>query len=209
VTGAQAYAFTSIDLSVVRTTLYTPWAPAPGEPTTPQPVPPSRAARQADALFVAFDTDQDGSITKDEFTESARDFLRRARDVHRPDRAEGGHHRDHESRGVHRLERRLEHLFDRVDTDGDGAATRDELLAGLERRGQRGEPSGLTPSVPPAAPTGQDPTAVPGAGVVSFVSVTHVEVAIRRYSVVEQLAPPLPSETSSNLTSDLAPRPAA
>jgi len=189
VTGAQAYAFTSIDLTVVRTTVYKPWTPPSGETTIPPPVSLSRAARQADAVFVTLDTDRDGSITEDEFTEGTRALLRRARDGHRPDP-------------------KLERLFDRVDIDDDGATTRDELLAGLERRGPRREPSGLTPPVSPAAPTAEDPTAVPGAGVVSFVSVTYVEIAIRRYSVAEQLAP-LPSETSSNLTSDIAPRPAA
>ena len=178
-----------------------PVAQAPGfEGATTGAAPQSRAERQADALFAALDTDQDGSITKDEFTEGAAALLRRARGGHHYRRAHGEQGEDHESRGAGRLERKLGRVFDRVDADDDGGVTKDELVAALSGGRDGSAPADATPPataqastsaaapapVPSPAPAALGTTTIS----VSFVSVTFVSFAVQSYNTVGQLAPP-------------------
>ncbi len=151
--------------------------------STPPVPPPSRAARRADALFAALDGDQDGALSADEFTSGALNLLRSAGARRRIEDDGDGDRR--ESRGLRRLERKLEKAFERVDANDDGAIDKNELTAALartkghHRRGSDGPP-------PPEAPATAAPAA--GATTVSF-SVTFVSIAVQRYSAVQSAAP--------------------
>lgn len=173
--------------------------PAPGSPDAPNsPVaapepPPSRAERRADALFAALDADQDGSVTKEEFTSGAKALLGR----------DGGPRPagddDDDDRRVSRFERRLDRklakAFDRVDGDDDGAISESEMTAAFEKiaRGARGRREGAGGAAPVPPPPGAGPDASPdarpeaGASVTS-IQVTYVSVAIQRYSAVQDSA---------------------
>lgn len=132
---------------------------------------------RAAALFAALDADQNGAVTEDEFKDGAKALLRRGRSE------DHAHRSEHSHRGGRRLEHRLERLFDRVDADGDGALTKDELSSAL---------SHATPTAPPPP---ADPPASTGtaASTSTFVSVTFVAVAVRSYTAVSQLAAPSPA----------------
>jgi len=167
--------------------------PAPTAPRTPSRAEQS-AERRAEALFGALDADQDGAITEQEFTEGAVALLRRAGDrrrVHEHD-GEGQGHGDgeHASRGLRRLERKLEKAFGRVDANDDGAIDQDELTSALARGRGRAEPA--PPAAPADAPPTQDPgpTAAPAGTTVTF-SFTFVSVAVQRYTTLQPPAPPV------------------
>lgn len=173
-------------------------SPVPVTPTeTPvEATPPvSRAARRAEALLTALDADGDGTLTETEFTEGALNLLRNAGARRRID--EDGSDERRETRGVRRLERKLEQAFERVDKNEDGAIDADELTAALSRgRGDRR--SGPSCSPPPATAT-EGTSATPGAGTAvsaSFVSVTFVSIAVQRYNAVQADAPATASPTA-------------
>lgn len=151
-------------------------APAPSVP------PPSRAARRADALFTALDGDKDGAITEDEFKEGALNLLRNAGARRRID--DDGEGR--ETRGLRRLERKIERAFERVDKNDDGAIDKDELTAALSRgRGRRG---GSDDAPPADAPPPED-QAAGAAGISISISVTYVSIAMQRYTSVQNAEP--------------------
>lgn len=161
----------------------TPPASETPSPTTPAtPAPPDRAG----ALFAALDANQDGAITEDEFKTGAKQILsqgRRPRHVEHGDDHEHGDHGVHEGRGMRRLDRKLDKLFDRVDANGDGSIDKTELTDALAAADKRREP--------PPPPQGSDPAADPGAGqgasngtVVTF-SMTFVSIAVKRYTTLQ------------------------
>lgn len=142
----------------------------------------SRVERRAGALFGTLDTDQDGAITEQEFTEGAIALLRRAGDRRRARGDDEGDER--ESRGVHRLERTLEKAFGRVDSNDDGAIDTDELTVALarvaKRRGGRSEPA-QTEEPQPA----QEPAQPPQTGTTVTFTFAFVSVAVQRYTSVQ------------------------
>ena len=166
-------------------------APENAEPVPVAPRTPSRAERRAErraeALFGALDADHDGAITAQEFTEGAVALLRRAGDrrrVHEHD-GEGDGHGDgaHASRGLRRLERKLEKAFGRVDANDDGAIDQSELTSALADAGRRrGGNATPTTSAEPTAPH-----APAAAGTSMTFSFTFVSVAVQRYT---ELQPP-------------------
>jgi hypothetical protein len=142
------------------------------------------AERRADTLLTRLDTDQDGAVSKDEFTSGAIELLRRAsaRAYHRHVGREDG---DGDDRREDRWRARLERVFDRIDGNGDGAVDRGELSARMQpkaRPGRRPE-HGCESSCPPPAAT-------------TVTSVTLVAVAIRRYTVDAAPATPTPGSTA-------------
>lgn len=178
-TSAEAPADTvsiSPDAAAAGTAPAEAGAPAAGTPAAA----PSRAERRAEALFGALDADDDGTITEQEFTEGALQLLRNA-GARRRLREDDDHGR-HEGRGVRRLERRLEKLFDRVDANDDGAIDKSELTDALSRIGAR-------KSAAPAPAGGEDPRA---SGTFVAVSVTYVSIAVQRYSAVQSAATTAP-----------------
>jgi len=166
--------------------------PAPTAPRTPSRAEQS-AERRAEALFGALDADQDGAITEQEFTEGAVALLRRAGDRRRVHEhggeGQGQGDGEHASRGLRRLERKLEKAFGRVDANDDGAIDQDELTAALAKGRGRAEPA--PPAAPADAPPTQDPgpTAAPGTSVT--FSFTFVSVAVQRYTTLQPPAPPV------------------
>lgn len=169
-------------------------APAPSVP------PPSRAARRADALFTALDGDKDGAITEDEFTEGALKLLRNAGARRRIDDDSDGDGR--ETRGLRRLERKIERAFERVDKNDDGAIDKDELTAALSRgRGRRGGPDEAPPADAPPA-EGQAAGAAGAAGISISISVTYVSIAMQRYTSVQKAAAPDAKSTSTSPAPD-------
>jgi hypothetical protein len=126
--------------TVVVTLTLTP-APAESAPTRDQ------GTTRGDTLFDALDADGDGTVTKDEFVEGARELLENSR---RRGRSEGHHggerseHGDRHDRDSSRLSRKLERLFDRVDANGDGAVVQAELTGALQRT--RPAPTNTAPS---------------------------------------------------------------
>ena len=143
-------------------------APAPeGEPAPASP------------LFTRLDADQDGTMTKEEFTTGALALLGRRADRSRV-HGNGDGDNGRRARGVPGLERRLEKAFDRVDANKDGGIDDGELNAALARVG---DDDG---AAAPAPPSGQ-PQAV--SSTTTLVSVTYVSVAVQRYSSMQQAAP--------------------
>ena len=173
-------------------------------PTAPVPAEPRRASRaeqsaerRAEALFGALDADQDGAITEQEFTEGAVALLRRAGDQRRVREhdGEGQGHGDgeHASRGLRRLERKLEKAFGRVDANDDGAIDKDELTSALAgacgRRCGNVEPTPPTEPTVPTVPTVPQGAAAPAGTTVTF-SFTFVSVAVQRYTALRTPAQP-------------------
>jgi hypothetical protein len=185
----------------------TPEAPVPS-PEAPS-APPSRAERRSEALLTALDADQDGAVTKQEFLDGAMALLRRAGARHRQhdhDRVRGEGHRrhGHEGHGMHRLERKLDRLFERVDASGDGSVDQAELTDALrkvtrERRphatetpapsAQQPPAPASSPAVPSTSPSPETPppatvsTPQPPAAAMSYTSVTVV-IAVKQYTSV-------------------------
>lgn len=107
-------------------------APAPAESARAETREPARG----EALFDALDADGDGTVTRDEFVEGARELLQgagqqgRGHGYHRRDRFDDSERHD---RGSARLTRRLERLFDLVDANGDGGVEKAEIAGALQR----------------------------------------------------------------------------
>jgi hypothetical protein len=178
-----------------------PWS-NPGAPVPPSSVeeqhgpaddvpyaPPSRATRRAEALRDALDSDQDGTITKEEFVEGAMALLRRAGARHRyRDHHVHGEGHDHHGHGGHRasrLERRLDRLFDRVDAGGDGTVDQAELTDALAKvtRERRRETTEETPAPTPAPEVPQDTAQETPSMAISYTNVTVV-IAVKQYASV-------------------------
>ena len=186
--GGTASPTDSVTLSPEATTSGSPSA-STGTPTAPagtsappsQPAPPSSSDRAA-ALFTALDADQDGAITEDEFKSGAKQILsqgRRPRRADHDDDHDHGDHRVHEGRGMRRLERKLDKLFDRVDANGDGSLDQTELTDALAAADKRREP--------PPPPQAADPAAgqAGATGTVVTFSMTFVSIAVKRYTTLQ------------------------
>jgi hypothetical protein len=163
---------------------------SPGTTGATPPVPPvSPVERRAEALFDVLDADDDGAVTEEEFTEGALQLLRNAGARRRVQEGEDrgrheghGRHEDHgrhEGRGLGRLERRLEKLFDRVDANDDGALDRNELTDALARVGARRT----------AAPAPSTAEPAQASGTFVAVSVTYVSIAVQRYTALQGATP--------------------
>ena len=143
-------------------------------------------------LFAVLDADQDGAVTKAEFTSGALALLGRRGDhprVHGNADGENGRR----ARGVPGLERRLEKAFDRVDANDDGSLDQGEMTAALSREDE------ATTDVP--SPRESQATSQAGVSA-SFVSVTYVSVAIQRYTSIQTLAPSSPGSSATVPSSD-------
>ncbi len=104
-------------------------------------------------------------------------------------------HGHHESRGVRRLERKLEKAFGRVDANDDGAIDQDELTAALAAAGgrRRGEATSAAEPAPPAEPATPQDTQVSPATTVTF-SFTFVSIAVQRYTALQPPAEPVTAD---------------
>lgn len=191
-------------------------ASAPGAPPPP-PAGGKTPAERAEALFTALDVDQNGSISEDEFVSGAKALLRRGRAGHHEGRHDGPHRRErrgdddvvvrhddprpgddgtqvrrHEHGRGHRLERRLERLFDRVDTNDDGGLTREELTRALE--GVRRD----APTPPLAAPATLQTPPVPDAATITASTSVNISIsitiAVQRYTSIQTSAPAAPAD---------------
>lgn len=156
------------------TTGSTPSSITPSEGTpesaTPPPSPTnSRADRLAAALIKALDTNQDGALSTEEFVDGAKALLGRGRIRRRGGEEDGGKSDDrvdsghHHGRG-HRLERRLEKAFGRIDADANGSLDAGELAAALARSADPKSgvpaPAAGTPNAPPPVGSGTTPAPV-------------------------------------------------
>ena len=143
----------------------------------------ARVKRRADALFGALDGDEDGAITEQEFTEGAIALLRRAGGRRRV-RGDDGEGAEGESRGVRRLERKLEKAFGRVDANDDGAIDKEELTTALAQVAKRR--GGQTAPPPPAEPPpAQEPAPPAQTGTAVSFSFTFVSIAVQRYTSLQ------------------------
>ncbi len=148
--------------------------------------PLSRTERRADALFGALDADQDGAITEQEFTDGAIALLRRAGDRRRVrgnDDDDDGDSDGRESRGVRRLERKLEKAFGRVDANDDGTIDKQELTTALAQVAKRREDRSLVPPTEPPPP--QDPAQPTQSSTTLTFTFTYVSVAVQRYTSLQ------------------------
>jgi Ca2+-binding EF-hand superfamily protein len=128
------------------------------------------SARRAETLIEALDKDGDGLVSKEEFTESAMELLKRAsvRFHHLPaGNAKGIERRDE------RWTNRLEDVFAHVDSNHDGAIDASELTSALPKPAQRPEQRQSCSSTQTSTGSPTEVTAT--------ASVTVVAVAIRRY----------------------------
>jgi hypothetical protein len=152
----------------------------PAEPAPPKGA--AVAARRADTLVSRLDTDEDGKVSKDEFTAGAIDLLKRAsvREHHRHvGRGDGIDKRDARWRA------RLERAFDRIDANGDGSLDTGEIAARLTPKGKHGK--GAAQESEPASPGAVATT--------TTTSVTIVAIAIRRYTVDAGAFPSAPAQS--------------
>jgi len=126
---------------------------------------------RAETLIKALDTDGDGIVTKEEFTESALELLKRAsvRFHHLPPSAKGQGIQKRDDRWTSRLE----DVFAHVDRNHDGAIDVTELTSALPKAAQR-------PAQRQSFSATETATGSPAA-VATTTSVTVVAVAIRRY----------------------------
>ncbi|HEV8393331.1 MAG TPA: EF-hand domain-containing protein [Vicinamibacterales bacterium] len=126
---------------------------------------------RAETLMKALDTDGDGVVTKEEFTDGALELLKRAsvRFHHLPPAAKGQGIEKRDERWTSRLE----DVFAHVDRNHDGAIDVTELTSALPKAAQR--PAQRQSFSPSETATGS-PTPV-----ATTTSVTVVAVAIRRY----------------------------
>lgn len=167
---------------------------------------PTSTNDRAAALFKALDANQDGSVTEDEFKAGAKALLRRGREN---DRAEGPHHSERGHHGGRRLERALERAFDRVDSDGDGSLTKDELAAALSPASKSATQTATTPTLGVSADSSSAASgnSVDGSAqkvTSTFVSLTVVSIAIRTYTAVSQFSASNASTTNANQTEGAA-----
>ncbi len=188
---SQTFSFTAVRLSVSDRSGPAAAIPAKSATSTIEPgrvtlssakaEPVSRAKRRADALFGALDADQDGAITEQEFTEGAIALLRHAGDRRRVRGDDEGAERG--SRGVRRLERKLEKAFGRVDANDDGAIDKQELTTALAQVAKRrGDRSPVPPAEPPPP---QDPAQPTQSGTTITFTFTYVSVAVQRYTSLQ------------------------
>ncbi|MCC7044774.1 MAG: EF-hand domain-containing protein [Acidobacteria bacterium] len=140
--SAEAIRMQTVVVTLTLTPAQTESAPTKDQGTT-----------RGDALFDALDADGDGTVTKEEFVEGARELLESSR---RHGRSNGRHgddesaHGDRHDRDNSRLSRKLERLFDRVDANGDGGVEKAELAGALQRT--RPAPALTPPSTTPERP---------------------------------------------------------
>jgi hypothetical protein len=126
---------------------------------------------RAETLMKALDTDGDGIVTKEEFTNGALQLLKRA--------SVRFHHLSPEKKanGIERRDdrwtSRLEDVFAHVDANHDGAIDASELTSALPKAVQRPE---QRQSCSPSQTSTGSPTTV-----TAVAGVTVVAVAIRRY----------------------------
>jgi hypothetical protein len=188
-------------------------APGALPATTLPPAAPPSTSLHGSALYRALDADQDGSVTKQEFTEGAMAMLRRVGSRH--------HHHHHHGRGnredgvMRTLEResrllgKIERAFARIDANQDGAIGADELSAAVERPGirqprvEREPPQAIAlptprttvpepgPVAPPTEAKGADTapasvTSLTRVSVTMVTTVTYVQVAIQQYTAAAQ-----------------------
>jgi hypothetical protein len=159
---------------------------AQAEPATPAPTadPDGNEGAAETSLFTTLDADEDGAMTKDEFTSGALALLGRRGD-HPRVHGNGDGDNGRRARGVPGLENRLEKAFDRVDANLDGAIDEGELDAALSRSS---ESEGATAeAAAPPAPEQPQPSAA-----FTFTSVTYVSVAVQRYTSLQEAVPVVP-----------------
>lgn len=184
--------------------------PAPVAPPTddsetgaaPVPPVPSPTASGVDGLAAALikvlDTNSDGSLSKDEFVEGAKALLGRGRARRRGGDdggdgagsidAAGKHDRGHHVGRGHRLERRLEKAFGRIDADDNGSLDAGELAAVLARASRR-KPEPAAPTTEPAP----SPLPAQGAGSSAPVAVPPITDPATPQTPEQQTAPPAPT----------------
>ena len=134
------------DASAV-TTNPAPSPPASDDAGTAVPASTSKATSRVDGLAAALiqvlDTNHDNSLSQEEFVEGAKALLGRGRvrrrgvDEDNRAAAVAQHERGHHVGGGHRLERRLEKAFGRIDADDSGSLDAGELATALARAARR------------------------------------------------------------------------
>ena len=126
---------------------------------------------RAETLMKALDTDRDGVVTKEEFTDGAVELLKRAsvrfHHLPPPAKSHGIEQRDD------RWTSRLEDVFAHVDRNHDGAIDVTEMTSALPKAAQR-------PAQRQSVSATETATGSPAA-VATTTSVAVVAVAIRRY----------------------------
>lgn len=172
--------------------------PVPASPA--QPPTASGVDGLAAALIKVLDTNRDGSLSKDEFVEGAKALLGRGRarrrggDEDESIEAAGKHERGHHVGRGHRLERRLEKAFGRIDADDNGSLDAGELAAVLARASRR-KPEAAAPVGQPAPA----PLPVQGGGSSAPVTVPPV---------TDPATPQTPEQQAASPTAPAVPAPA-
>jgi Ca2+-binding EF-hand superfamily protein len=157
--------------------------------------PEALAGTKAEKLVAALDADKDGAISTQEFIDGGTALLRRAsrRQRSHDDQSETGVHREGRH-GSHRLEHRLERMFDKVDANGDGALDVDELTSALSAASVPPEPKSekMATEPPEASVAGQSSAS-------TTFQFTFVSIAVRQYQVSgqEQTSSPPQLEASA------------
>jgi Ca2+-binding EF-hand superfamily protein len=195
---------------VTFTTQSRPAATAPARPCADSVSlsPEAQAGTKAEMLAAALDADKDGAISDKEFIDGGTELLRPASHRRHPhDQSDNGVHRGWY--GSHRLEHRLERIFDKVDANGDGTLDAGELTSALSAAAPPAPKPEETATEPPAEASveGQSPAASTTANEASVASpsrtftavtfqFTFVSIAVRQYQVSgqEQTAAPPPPQ---------------